>query len=136
MAEKYEPDARTAHDVKTLAGVGVQHVHIAAKFGISVNTLRKYYKRELDAGKAEAIADAATRLFKKVQEDNLTAIIFYLKTQAGWSEKLDLSNTDGTLQPRTKIKRIVVNSAEEVVAIKQHLTKLQEEKDSGAQPVH
>jgi predicted DNA-binding protein (UPF0251 family) len=54
-------------------------------------------------GKSKAIASVAGNLIAQAENGNAAAAIFYLKTQAGWTEKqtIDLSNTDGTLQPTT-----------------------------------
>lgn len=65
---------------------------IADFFGMHANTLRRRmhsnarvliaYKK----GRAAAIDIAASSLFELVKAKNITAIIFYLKTQAGWRE--------------------------------------------------
>ena len=44
--------------------------------------LSAHYKK----GKSEAIAGVAGHLLKNCADGNVTAQIFYLKTQAGWSE--------------------------------------------------
>lgn len=60
-----------------------------------------HYKK----GKAKAIANVAQGLVKQAIEGNMTAAIFYLKTQAGWKETQVVDNTssDGTMstQPLT-----------------------------------
>lgn len=65
---------------------------VADFLGISDRTLRKRmsendevraaYKR----GKQRAIAGVATSLLQKANSGNIAAMIFYLKTQAGWRE--------------------------------------------------
>jgi DNA-binding CsgD family transcriptional regulator len=47
------------------------------------DALRSAYKK----GRANAIASVAGNLLRKAQGGDNTAMIFYLKTQAGWSEK-------------------------------------------------
>ncbi len=60
-----------------------------------------HYKK----GKASAIANVAKGLVQQAIEGNMTAAIFYLKTQAGWKETQVVDNTssDGTMstQPLT-----------------------------------
>lgn len=62
------------------------------------------YKR----GKSIAIVNAGKGLLKLVREGNLGAIIFYLKTQAGWRERtqVDISSEDGTLRAPTVIELV------------------------------
>jgi hypothetical protein len=50
--------------------------------------LRKHYRIELDRGKAVANATVAKNLFQKATEDRDTAcMIWWSKSQMGWSEK-------------------------------------------------
>lgn len=68
-------------------------------FGISLTTLKEIEKRQPEVydsykrGKSQAIANVANNLVKQAKDGNMSAAIFYLKTQAGWSEtqKLDVS---------------------------------------------
>ncbi len=56
-----------------------------------------HYKK----GKAKAIANVAQGLVKQAIEGNMTAAIFYLKTQAGWKETntVDHTSSDGSMRP-------------------------------------
>ena len=64
---------------------------------ISEPTLRKHYRDELDTSKAKANAVISQSLFKLAREGNVTAQIFWLKTQAGWKETnhVELTGKDG-----------------------------------------
>lgn len=76
---------------------------IADYFGISNQTLRRrmyedpsimeLYKK----GKQVAIKDVGGALIQQARNGNTTAMIFYLKTQAGWRETagLDIEAGDG-----------------------------------------
>ena len=57
-----------------------------------------HYKK----GKASAIANVAKGLVQQAIEGNMTAAIFYLKTQAGWKETQVVDNTssDGSMTPQ------------------------------------
>lgn len=57
-----------------------------------------HYKK----GKASAIANVAKGLVQQAIEGNMTAAIFYLKTQAGWKETQVVDNTssDGSMSPQ------------------------------------
>lgn len=114
--EQHKPTAESRKNIKLLSGFGVLQKQIAAHFDISVDTLARHYRRELDSGIAVTVAKAAAKLYQKVEQGNMTAIIFFLKTRGGYSEKLDLSNEDGTLTPQIT-KRIFVSSREEVARL-------------------
>ncbi len=65
---------------------------IADYFGISKPTFYAIMERQPEvslrykAGKARAISDVAGSLLSKAREGDNSAMIFYLKTQAGWKE--------------------------------------------------
>lgn len=78
--------------VETLAGLGVRFPEIASQVkasngkGISVITLRRYFRDELDQGVVKANAKVARSLFENATGGNVAAQIFWLKTRAGWTE--------------------------------------------------
>jgi hypothetical protein len=72
--------------VMAYAAVGVPHHDIAKLQSISIHTLLKYYREELDLGKANATAQVAKTLFSQAIKGNVAAAIFWLKAQAGWRE--------------------------------------------------
>jgi len=71
---------------------------IAQIVKISEPTLRKNFRKELDTSKARANAIISQALFKKAKDGNVVAQIFWLKTQAGWKEKIIMN-----LQEKTEI---------------------------------
>jgi hypothetical protein len=87
MARKKFPVTDAMRErVRRLAGVGVPQHDIAAIIECDEKTLRKHFRIELNRGVAEANAAAATYLFAKVKEGNVTAQIFWMKTRAHWRE--------------------------------------------------
>lgn len=80
---------------------------IADYFGMSRPTFDAVLERDEDVslhykrGKARAIHSVARNLVKKAMDGNMTAAIFYLKTQAGWRETVHVDNTssDGSMSP-------------------------------------
>lgn len=90
------PTTETRERVQTYAKVMSQQM-IAASFDppISTDTLQRHYRAELDAGKREAIAAVGGRLLAKAMAGNLTAMIFYLRTQGGWAAKHEISGPGG-----------------------------------------
>jgi len=93
----HEPTEQTRLQVKTLAAVGIRHEDIAAKLGITADTLTKYYRKELDDGRVDANAQIGKSLFEQARAGNTAAMIFWLKTRAGWKETNvhEVSGLDG-----------------------------------------
>ena len=67
--------------------------------------------RRLKLGRVRAVSMAAGNLLKKVRDGNLGAIIFYLKTQGGWSERYTIGN-DQTSEDKV-IDRIAIEMSYE-----------------------
>lgn len=83
----HAPTIKTRAEVKALAGYGVIEDEIAIYIGIAPQTLRKYYREELDKGHIHANVQVMRSLFKQAVDDRITsATIFWLKVRAGWSE--------------------------------------------------
>ena len=87
--------------VEALAAVCTK-AQMAAYFGVTEKTLRAIEERQPEVftaysrGRARAVADIGSILYQKALDGDIRAMQFYLKTQAGWSEKrhLELSRTD------------------------------------------
>jgi len=84
----HEPTHKTRAEVSALTSFGHTQEEIAAHLYICVDTLVKYYRDELDNSVVRSNAKVASKLFKKaVDQEDLTAIIFWLKTRARWRER-------------------------------------------------
>lgn len=65
---------------------------LADYFGMHAATLRRKFARDPEImraykrGKSRAVSGVATKLLAMCDKGNVTAMIFYLKTQAGWRE--------------------------------------------------
>ena len=94
MAEVGRPKwvPENLEQVESLASRGLTLEQIAACLGIHVSTLyekKKEYSDFAEAikrGKAKGIAHVANKLIANAEAGNVTAQIFFLKTQAGWKE--------------------------------------------------
>jgi len=92
--------------VEKLAAV-LTKAQLSDYFGISETTFRAVEQRQPEVsnaykkGRGRAIASVASNLVNQAQSGNMTAAIFYLKTQAGWKE-LDTTtistNEDNVIQ--------------------------------------
>ncbi|HDR1349431.1 TPA: LuxR family transcriptional regulator [Pasteurella multocida] len=93
--------------VEALASNGLTQQQIADALGISERTLRDRKSNSADfadaikRGKAKGIAFVTNKLMEQIKSGNTTAMIFFLKSQAGWKEKqeIDLTNSDNSLRP-------------------------------------
>ena len=97
--------------VQQLSGLGIPHEQICSILGISKPTLYKYYDAELIKGKATANAKISQNLFNIATgsgREAVTACIFWLKTQARWTEKQVLEIQDGTEQDE-KFNELIKN---------------------------
>ncbi len=71
--------------------VGTPHERIAKAMGFSIDTLRKYYREELDTAADKANKAVAGTLFHKATvEKDTTAMIFWMKTRARWRETQEI----------------------------------------------
>lgn len=106
-------DTEQAAQVESLASV-LSIEQIADYFGIDKTTFYEIMERQPEVsqrykkGKSRAIGSVANSLLTQAREGNITAAIFYLKTQARWKETqgIEHSNPDGSLRP-TVIELVV-----------------------------
>lgn len=90
---EHEPTAENRATVQLHATVGTKHEMIASIIGIDDKTLRKHYRDELDQSKAKANASIGGALFNKAKAGDTAAMIFWMKTQAGWKETAVVEHT-------------------------------------------
>jgi DNA-binding CsgD family transcriptional regulator len=84
----YTPTKKQREEVEKYSSLGITQAEICAILDIDTKTFRKHLDKEFKKGKAKANATVASRLFNKTKDDT-TAMIFWLKTQARWSEKVE-----------------------------------------------
>lgn len=86
QGKEHKPTDETRKLVRNLSAVGTRYKDIALKLGIVDDTLVKHYQKELDEGRIDANASIAQGLYAQAKNGNTTAMIFWLKTRAGWKE--------------------------------------------------
>jgi hypothetical protein len=93
----HKPTPQTRKLVESSSGLGLPHESIGVLVGIDDKTLRKYYRAELDMGKAKANGQIAKTLFTKATNGDTTALIWWTKTQMRWAEtvKQEITGADG-----------------------------------------
>lgn len=95
--DAHQPTDESRKLVETSSGLGLPHESIAALLGIDDKTLRKYYREELDIGKAKAHGQIAKTLYQKALAGDTTSLIWWTKSQMRWSEtvKQEVTGADG-----------------------------------------
>lgn len=100
-------DKKQVETVEKLARLHITAEEIADFLEIDRATFFRVKKRQpevaaaFEKGKTSLKIAAMNTLAKKIQQEDLTATIFYLKTKCGFREKsdIDISNSDGSLKP-------------------------------------
>ena len=73
--------------IRTFASFGIPYTAIAAEVNVSEITLVKHCGEMMEQARAQANARVAHTLYQlAVTDKNLGAVIFWLKTRAGWRE--------------------------------------------------
>ena len=93
----HTPTNESRKTVESTSGLGLPHEQIALLVGIDDKTLRKYYREELDLGKAKANGQIAKTLYSKAVGGDTTSLIWWTKTQMKWAEtqKHELTGAEG-----------------------------------------
>lgn len=82
----WEPSAEERRRIRMYAGLGLTQEQIGMLIGKSVDALAKHCREDLDIGAAEAKAKVGGAIVQAALKGNMTAAIFYAKTQMGWKE--------------------------------------------------
>jgi hypothetical protein len=91
---QHVPTDAARKQVEAMAAYGIPEWDIARVLGIDKNTLRKYYRDELDTGHIKANTKVAQNLFRIATGEGREAVvaaIFWLKTRARWSAAPDVA---------------------------------------------
>lgn len=100
----HNPTDKSRAEVGALVSFGVTQEDIARYIGICVDTLAKHYRHELDTALTRANAAVANKLFRKATEgDDLSAMIFWLKTRGKWREK----DAEDKARLETKVEQLI-----------------------------
>lgn len=110
----FEPTQAERKQVEAMSGYGlpIEQIAILVRGGIDADTLRKYFKDELVAGKAKANSGVGRTLFQKAMGGDTAAMIWWSKTQMRWAEtqKHEVTGADGAPLEFREIKRVIVKA--------------------------
>ena len=108
--------------IKEYSSLGMRQEEIARLLNIAGSTFKYWLgdpdmpelKEALETGRANAKVIVTTKLFQQINEGNIVAIIFYLKTQCGWREtdKQKLSSSEVKLYLPEKFATIIESGSE------------------------
>lgn len=103
--------------VEELSSLGLTHEQIADSLGISQTTLYSRKKSEdfadaIKKGQAKGIAHVTNKLRAQIDEGNITATIFFLKTRAGWKETQVIENNHN-ISPLKSLSELFEERAED-----------------------
>ncbi len=108
----FEPTENERKQVEAMSGYGlpIEQIAVLVRDGIDADTLRKYFAKELIAGKAKANSGVGRTLFQKAMGGDTSAMIWWSKTQMRWKEtqQHELTGADGAPLEFTKIERVVI----------------------------
>jgi len=108
----FEPTDAERKQVEAMSGYGlpIEQIAVLVRDGIDADTLRKYFAKELIAGKAKANSGVGRTLFQKAMGGDTSAMIWWSKTQMRWKEtqQHELTGADGAPLEFTKIERVVI----------------------------
>jgi len=108
QGKKHVPTDEDRQRVEAMSGYGVPLPQIGSLIqdGIDEDTLHKWYKKEIQQGKAKANAKVGQTLFQKVLDGDTTAAIWWSKTQMKWSETIN-HNIEEAPEPKQIIFTVV-----------------------------
>ena len=117
----HAPTDATRQTVQLHTMVGTTQADTARVLDIDEKTLRKHYRDELDLAKAKANATIGGALFNQAKSGDTAAMIFWMKTQAGWRERKDINHTseDGSMSPQAGIdtSKLSTEALAEIMAL-------------------
>jgi len=85
----HNPTDQLRMTVKVMIAGGIKQSDVAQVLAISIPTLRKHYRREIDIGAAEVAARVITSIITMATTGkNFQAAKYYTQARLGWSEKI------------------------------------------------
>jgi DNA-binding NarL/FixJ family response regulator len=100
----FKPSSRDRKLVKALTACGTAQEEIAQYLGITPSILRKHFRNEMSLGEMQANAKVLGSIFKAAtQDNNMTAAIFWAKTQGG-TKKRSTRSAGSDLPPALVLK--------------------------------
>jgi hypothetical protein len=123
--QAHQPTEEVRKIVFEAAKYGLPQKQIAEAIGIDRKTLAKHYRPELRRGKIEANIAVGKALFEKAIAGDTTALIWWAKTQMGWSETVKVKT-----EPPAPDDISLIEAARRMVFLLANAEKRLEEKEA------
>ncbi len=101
-APKHKPTDEQRKTVETLSGFGIHQVDIAKMIGINDQTLRKWYREELDIGIIKANSQVVQSLYNKCMGGDAGSLKWWTIARMGWKE-----TTVTQIEPGNKLAELM-----------------------------
>ena len=93
-------------EVAELSSNGITHEEIASILDINADCLARHYAKELKTARLIRVKKAGTRLFELAMAGDITALIFFLKTQGRWRTEDHAQSFDANENVKREIKEL------------------------------
>lgn len=116
----YIPTDEDAAKVEALSSIGTPEKDIAVYLGIAEVTLKKHYADILAKSLTDKNLQMAKTLFQAGVDGDVKAMMFWLKTRAGWQEKTqveittNISITQALEQAQQRLDHYIEGESQEV----------------------
>jgi hypothetical protein len=128
----FVPTDEQRRDVEAWVRGGLQADDIAILLDKSRSTIDRHFKRELKVGRIKVKLAIGTNLTQKALRGNLTAQIFWLRTQAKWNVRVEHTGPDGGAIKTFDLSALGSDEKRVLLAvIDQLLAQQEEEKPNG-----
>jgi len=93
MSRRWQPTAKEREQVSTMVALGIPQTAVCAIMGVTDKTLNRACRYEITTGRAKANITIGEKLFQVAKRGNVAAMIFWLKTRAGWRETITIEQS-------------------------------------------
>ena len=97
---KYAPSEQDRRTVSTMVSVGLNQNDICAALDITVPTLHRHFRRELDQSYIRMVARMRVALIKKAEAGDSPCLI-YVNKVLGWNDRLVVVDGSSEINPQT-----------------------------------
>jgi DNA-binding NarL/FixJ family response regulator len=101
----FKASSRDKQLVRALSACGSSEEEIAKVLGVKPSVVRKYFREEMELGGMQANAKVLGSIFKAAtQDNNMTAAIFWAKTQGSARQKRSTRGASNDMPPSLVLK--------------------------------
>lgn len=116
--QPFTPTDEQRREVETMAKVADEKT-IATMLGVSVDTLIRHFRHELDRGQAQAVVTVGGKLLQKALNGHSPSINFYLATRGkgAYSRRVEVTGRDGGAFRHVDLSRFLEGKTEDELAL-------------------